>query len=164
MILSIRKTKPDDLPEVMQVYETARCFMKQTGNPSQWGDSYPSTEVIKRDIENGRSFVCLNESDGIVAVFYFQMEEADPTYLKIVDGDWLNDEKYGVIHRIASSGKEKGVMNAVIQFCFNKINNIRIDTHRDNEVMQKILKKLDFQYCGIIFLENGDERLAYQKM
>ena len=154
----------DDLSEVMQIYETARRFMKETGNPDQWGEIYPSTEVVEDDIKNKRSYVCLNESGEIAAVFYFQMEEADSTYLKIFDGEWINDEKYGVIHRIASSGKERGVMSSVIQFCYHKVNNIRIDTHRDNEVMQKILKNLGFQYCGIIYLEDGAERLAYQKV
>ena len=40
---------------------------------------------------------------------------------------------------------------------------IRIDTHRDNKIMQHNLLKYGFTYCGIIYLANGDERLAYQK-
>ena len=40
----------------------------------------------------------------------------------------------------------------------------RQDTHRDNHILQHILKKHGFQYCGIIYLLNGDERLAFQKL
>ena len=41
--------------------------------------------------------------------------------------------------------------------------NIRIDTHRDNRIMQHVLEKFGFTYCGIIYLLSGDERLAFQK-
>ncbi len=40
--------------------------------------------------------------------------------------------------------------------------NIRIDTHLDNRIMQHVIKKYGFTYCGIIYLASGDERLAYQ--
>jgi RimJ/RimL family protein N-acetyltransferase len=55
-------------------------------------------------------------------------------------------------------------MEAVLEFCFSKTDNIRIDTHDDNKTMQHILLKNGFTYCGIIYLKNGDERLAYQKV
>ncbi len=164
MIQSIRHTRNEELQAVMQIYVTARHFMRQSGNPNQWGDNYPSIKEVEDDIRLGRSYVCINNKEEVVAVFFFQKEEPDPTYHRIEGGAWLNDEPYGVIHRIASSGRERGVMQAVIDWCFKQINNLRIDTHRDNQVMQQILNKLDFQYCGIIYLENGDERLAYQKV
>lgn len=164
MIQSIRHTRTEELQTVMQVYAAARHFMRQSGNPDQWGDNYPSSQEIKADIAASRSYVCLNEEEEIVAVFFFQQKEPDPTYHHIEGGAWLNDAPYGVIHRIASSGRERGVMQAVVTWCFNQINNLRIDTHRDNQVMQRALKKLNFQYCGIIYLQNGDERLAYQKI
>ena len=86
----------------------------------------------------------------------------DPTYRHIYDGAWLNDEPYGVIHRMATSGKQKGVSEACINWCFQRCGNIRVDTHRDNKVMQHILTKHGFQRCGIIYVKNGTERIAYQ--
>jgi len=65
--------------------------------------------------------------------------------------------------RLASSGKEKGVAKACFEWCFSQCPNIRVDTHQDNVVMQRILEKLGFTYCGIIFVTNGTPRLAYQK-
>lgn len=162
MNTQIRPSIYSDLPHLMQIYETARRFMQQTGNAGQWVDGYPKKELLIDDIKQGHSYVCLNENNEITGTFYFIVGE-EPTYLKIYEGSWLNDEPYGVIHRIASSGKEKGIAEICINWCLEKCKNLRIDTHRDNKVMQNILQKLEFTYCGIIYLDNGDERLAYQK-
>ncbi len=158
----IRPTTLEDLPQLIQIYDIARRFMQQIGNAGQWTKGYPRKELLISDIEQRRSYVCTTPDGEILATFcYFIGEE--PTYLNIYNGAWLNDAPYGVIHRIASSGKQKGVGEACINWCLEQSQNIRIDTHRDNKVMQHILKKLQFTYCGIIYLENGDERLAYQK-
>ena len=69
-----------------------------------------------------------------------------------------------VIHRLASTEHSKGVANACLQWCYEQIPNLRADTHRDNHILQYILKKHGFKYCGIILLANGDERLAFQKV
>ena len=84
----------------------------------------------------------------------------DDTY-NYIEGAWLNNEEYGVIHRIASSGIKKGVFTEVYNFVTNKINNIRIDTHQDNIVMQNVLGKHGFIKCGTIYLKNGSPRLAF---
>ncbi|HHV84340.1 MAG TPA: GNAT family N-acetyltransferase [Petrimonas sp.] len=160
--MRIRPARHADLPRLMQIYETARRFMQQTGNAGQWVDGYPKEELIVHDIEQGHSYVCLDENNGITGTFYYIFGE-EPTYLNIYEGSWLNDEPYGVIHRIASSGKQKGVAETCIRWCLEECKNIRIDTHRDNKVMQNILQKLGFTRCGIIYLENGAERLAYQR-
>ena len=70
---------------------------------------------------------------------------------------------YHVIHRIASVPNVHGVFKSIMDFCFSKERNIRIDTHRDNLIMQHNILKHGFTYCGIIYLASGDERLAYQK-
>lgn len=158
----IRPTTLEDLPQLMQIYDTARRFMQQIGNAGQWTEGYPRKELLISDIEQRRSYVFTTPDGEILATFcYFIGEE--PTYLNIYNGAWLNDNPYGVIHRIASSGKQKGVAETCINWCLEKSSNIRIDTHRDNKVMQHILQKLQFTYCGIIYLESGDDRWAYQK-
>lgn len=47
MKMNIRKTKPEDLAEVMEIYAEARAFMARTGNPTQWGDGYPQEKLIR---------------------------------------------------------------------------------------------------------------------
>ena len=163
MPTSIRLTTYSDIPLVMEIYTTAREFMHRTGNKDQWVNGYPSQKLIEEDIDAGHSFVVENNSGKIIGVFSFIIGK-DSTYTKIYDGEWLNSDEYGTIHRIASSGIEKGVAEACFRWSFTQMPNIRVDTHRDNKVMQSILAKLDFKYCGIIYLLDGAERLAYQKV
>lgn len=145
----------------MKIYEHARKFMKANGNPDQWGEEYPDISLIQTDIENGNSFVA-TEGDEVVGTFYFVVGE-DPTYVEIFNGKWLDNEPYGVVHRIASAEGCRGFATFCLNWCFEQYKNVRIDTHRNNIPMQNLLKKIDFVQCGIIYLENGDERIAYQK-
>ena len=88
----------------------------------------------------------------------------EPTYATIYDGKWVDDTRqYHVVHRIASMPDAHGVFKSIMDFGFKQECNIRIDTHRDNHIMQHVIMKYGFTYCGIIFLLNGDERLAYQR-
>ena len=136
--------------------------MAEHGNPTQWGNNKPSKQQIKKDILAGKSYVCvLNEQ--LVAVFYFA-EEEDPTYRKIYNGEWLNNKPYGVVHRIASSGMVKGVGTFCLEWAMKNTENLRIDTHKDNIVMQNMLKKCGFVHCGTIYLENGEPRMAFHKI
>ena len=157
----IAKATLSQLPQIMAVYAHARQFMAQNGNPDQWGTAYPSEAMIRQDILSGKCYANL-EDDHIRAVFYFAVE-ADPTY-GYIEGAWLNDAPYGVIHRIAVGESGKGVAAECFAFASERCKNIRIDTHEKNIPMQRCLAKNGFTRCGIIYLENGDPRIAYQKV
>ena len=159
--MHIRKTKLEELDIVMDIYAYARKFMAKTGNPTQWGNHKPARERIEQDVLEGTHYVC-EENGEIVAAFFYD-EKPDPTYTVIYDGEWPNSAPYGVVHRIASSGKIKGAGSFCLQWAFAQCGNLRIDTHEDNKVMQHTLLKNGFQYCGIIHLVDGEPRLAYQK-
>ena len=147
----------------MEIYAIARDYMKKTNNPNQWKDSWPPFDLIKNDIENKISYV-IEEDEHIYGVFAFFIGH-DNTYDIIVDGNWLDsDSPYGVIHRIASSQERRGILPEALRFVESKINNIKIDTHHDNKVMQHILEKNGYQKCGIIYTHDGSERIAYQKI
>lgn len=160
--MEIRKTILDDLDEVMTIYQKARQFMREHDNPTQWSGGWPAREQIEKDIAQGRSYVCINNGK-IAGVMCFLIGN-DPTYAVIENGEWLNDDTYAVVHRIASSGEFKGTGSFMMRWAFDNSGNVRVDTHEDNYVMQNMLKKLGYTYCGIIHLENGDPRLAYQKI
>lgn len=161
--MKVRKTTTEDIKTLMMLYENARCFMAQTGNPTQWGTGNPPQSRIDQDIREQKSYVCTDDTDNILGVFYFAVEE-EPTYACIYDGAWASSEQYGVVHRIASSGKQKGVGQFCLNWAYEQIPNIRIDTHKNNKIMQALLHKLGFTYCGIIHLANQEERLAFQKI
>ncbi|MCC8115104.1 MAG: N-acetyltransferase [Bacteroidales bacterium] len=151
----------EDLEAVMRILKEGKEKMRESGNLSQWSGGYPSSAIIEEDIRRGQSFVV--EEDGrIVAAFAFIMGE-DPTYKRIEDGKWLNDEPYGTIHRIASAKGARGIMRKVLEWAFAKTENVRIDTHADNALMLHILVREGFAYCGIIYVSDGTPRKAYQK-
>lgn len=158
--MTIRNATLDDIPRMREIFAIARRFMAATGNPNQWADTYPSLEQLQDDINSGDSYVCL-EADRVVATFVLRGGD-DPTYDVIYQGSWKNDNPYATIHRIASSGEVKGIFTHALKFALLHYSTIRIDTHRDNKVMQKAILKAGFIYCGIIHCWNGDERLAYQ--
>lgn len=154
----------EELDALMGIFEQGKRIMRRDGNMKQWTGNYPSAEMIAKEIERGNSYVCLNETGEIIGTFAFIIGK-DPTYAHIYNGEWLDDSRpYGVIHRLASTESCKGVAKACIEWCFNQIPNLRADTHRDNRILQHIFQKHGFGYCGIIYLMNGDERLAYQKV
>ena len=159
--MEIRKTKPEELNALLDLYAQARSFMAEHGNASQWGDTYPEKWLVKADIESGNSYVC-EENGHIAATFYFS-QEPDPCYNRIEDGQWLNGKPYGVVHRITSDGRIKGAASFCLAWALEQCGNVRIDTHRDNDVMQNLLKKNGVVYCGIVYMEDGSERMAYQK-
>ncbi len=159
--MRIRHTTWQDLPELEIIYERARQFMKETGNPNQWKDCRPNPSLIEEDIRVGQSYVLEDEGE-ILGVFALIFGE-DPTYGIIEDGRWLNSRPYAAIHRIASAGKAHGFFKALMDFCQNKASNLRIDTHPDNKIMQHLIAKNGFTYCGIIYTDDGTKRLAYQK-
>ena len=97
-----------------------------------------------------------------VIAYFALLSSPEPTYTHI-DGAWLNEGPYGVIHRMASYPDVHGIFSAVIDFAAVRYPHIRIDTHRDNRIMQHLIAKHGFTYCGIIWLEDGTERLAYER-
>lgn len=159
--MTIRDTTPADYGRIQEIYACAREQMRRAGNPGQWGDSRPSGETLLKDIRQRQSHV-MEEQGQICGVFTFIIGEA-PTYRIIEQGQWLDDAPYGTIHRIAGNGAGKGIFRECLSYCLAQIPNIRIDTHRDNAVMRHLLEKHGFVKCGIIYVEDGSPRIAYQR-
>lgn len=160
----IRHARESDYERILEIYEIARQFMRETGNPNQWNTKWPPTDLIAEDIRIGRNYVC--EVDGKVeAVFvYLQGVNIDPTYDVIEGGSWADDSEYGVIHRIASSGNVKGLGSLCIDWAYEQCGHLRIDTHEDNAVMRNLLEKKGFEARGIIYVhEDRFPRIAYEK-
>ncbi len=165
--MRIRKTTEEDVNRIMQIYAYARDFMVRTGNPNQWGPTnWPPKALIHNDIKDGHSYVCVNDEDNVIATFfYIQGKDIEPTYREISDGAWLEDSSYGVVHRLAGDGSEKGIGAFCLNWAFAQCRHLRVDTHTDNQVMQKLLGKLGFKKCGIIYVVEDDyPRYAYEKL
>ena len=161
--MNIRLAQIDDLNKILTIYESARKFMHEVGNPNQWGATNPPQARTLEDIATQKLHI-VTENEEILGVFFFDIAD-DLTYAKIYDGQWLNDKPYGVIHRIAVSdaARGRGIAGFCFDYAFSKCKNLKIDTHTDNIPMQKALAKHGFIKCGTIFLANGDTRIAFQK-
>lgn len=164
--MEIRKSTEQDIPRMMEIYARARAFMAAHGNPNQWGPTgWPPEPLIRQDIAQGHSYVCVHEGRVVGTFFFISGEDIEPCYRDITDGAWLDDSPYGVVHRIASDGSVKGVGAFCIGWAYDQCGHIRIDTHGDNKVMQNLVKKLGFVHCGTIYVEEDNyPRLAFEKI
>lgn len=164
--MEIKKAGLADLDNIMPIYARARAYMAQNGNPGQWVGGYPAREDIAGDIEAGNCYICTDQGR-IHAVFALIFGE-DPTYNTIEEGAWLKDEPYAVIHRMASAGSLPGMAKQCFAWSERLAGSrgcgLRIDTHADNKIMQHVVEDFGFQRCGIIRLQDGSPRIAYQKL
>lgn len=175
----VRKAKYQDIPRLMEIFRAARQIMRESGNLNQWGDDYPSEEIVRSDIDNGTSMVMCDKHDGrIIATMAF-IPGPDPTYAELFSEEdlsktrsWPYDGPYHVIHRIAVCEPGHGAAVKMLDWAFTRLCednptsgtvSIRIDTHKDNVIMHHILGSYGFTRCGIIYLANGNPRTAYQK-
>ena len=157
--MKIRSASHEDFEQILNIYARARAFMREHGNPDQWGDVYPSRELILSDLNEGRLHLVIDGENVIAGVFSLFLD-GDPDY-DVIDGEWLNDEPYIAIHRIASAGTHKGIFSCIFDYCRAISNNIKIDTHTQNTVMQAILTKHGFERCGYITIE-GMKFITFQ--
>ena len=126
-------------------------YRNATSDPAALAD-------VERDLAQGSLFVCANNQQVLAA--FFCTSGPDPTY-EHIDGAWLNDEPYVVVHRIAAR-EGSGAGRRCIAWACGQSNNVRIDTHEDNAPMRHVLTSLGFVECGVIICDNGTPRVAYQ--
>ena len=160
--VTIRKSTDADIDVIMDIYDSARRYMRAAGNTVQWTDGYPSRGVVSKDIASGNSYVGTDGSGEIVMVFSFILGD-EPTYKRIYDGAWPDDCPYGTVHRLASTGKVGGMLRLCIDFCFTLTGRVRLDTHADNAPMLAAVGRLGFTRCGVIYVEDGTPRIAFAK-
>lgn len=190
--MRIRPATPHDLDALEHVYDSARAYMRQTGNLTQWTHGEPSRAELTDALAHGMLFVGVaDEQDGATRseaeaastsptsaaaqadeqdlphCAFVLLRTEEPTYRRIYDGSWLNDEPYYTLHRVASDGQLRGVVSAATAFAAAQartagVLNLRIDTHADNHPMQRALERAGFTRCGTIRIADGSPRIAFQ--
>ena len=158
--MQIRRAKTGDLDRLMDLYAAARTFMAEHGNPNQWWGGYPTRDMLENDIVLQQLYVC-EEAGHIYAAFVLALGD-DPTYA-VIEGAWKDSRPYGTLHRIASSGEKRGMTDEIVAWAFGQIANLRADTHELNKPMQHAFERNGFERCGIIYVDDGTPRIAYQK-
>lgn len=159
--MNIRHAQLHEIDAIMAIFGEAKAYMYRVGNTSQWGDDYPPRQLIADEISSGHFYVVEHEGES-VAVFSFDVA-VEPTYAVVEDGAWQYDEPYGVVHRLASNGRVKGIADCCFAWCKSQHHYLRVDTHRDNATMLQAIERQGFVRSGIITLSrNGDKRIAYE--
>lgn len=168
--MKIQLTTLKEVPIILEIIEDAKTYLASQ-NIDQWQNGYPDAAQIENDILNGESFVVINDENQVMATSMFSTNK-EPTY-KIIEGNWIinEDEIYGVIHRMAikKEFRKFGLATLLfnefhLQLVEKNIKSLKIDTHEDNLGMQSLIKKLGYTYCGIIYTNYGDKRLAFEKV
>ncbi len=157
----IRLAQKSEIQDILKIYSVAKKFMRENGNPTQWNGSYPDKETLLGDIDKKHLFVCEEADSGELYGCFALIGGDDPTYAYI-EGKWKSAAPYAAIHRIASNGTKKGVFCECVRYARTKYDHLRVDTHEDNIPMQRAILKNGFEYTGIIYLENGSPRMAYE--
>ncbi|MDA9234255.1 GNAT family N-acetyltransferase [Polaribacter sp.] len=138
----------------------------------QWQNGYPNAAQVEQDILKGESYVVLSEENQVIATSMFTTNK-EPTYQIIEEGTWKVDESknYGVMHRMAikKEYRKQGLATLLFdefhqQLKSKNIESLKIDTHEENLGMQALIKKIGYQYCGIIYTNYGAKRLAFEKV
>lgn len=163
--LSLRKANLSEIPQIWQILQDA-IEQRRLDGSSQWQDGYPNELSIKSDIENGYGYVFI-EDESILAYAAIIFDK-EPAYENI-EGEWLTDGDYTVVHRVAVSklAKGKGIATKLFESIEglsveNNIYSIKVDTNFDNTPMLKILDRLKYTYCGEVYFR-GSARKAFEK-
>ena len=155
----IRHATKNDLDILDEIYENARHFMATHGNPNQWINGHPNRNDLEVDLAKNQLYVI--EIDHEIQASFVFFEHDDPPY-NYIEGSWLNDDEYVVVHKVATRNLMRGMGTKIMDYAKSKNKDVRIDTHKDNIYMQNVLRKNGFKQTGTIYLENGSPRIAFQ--
>ncbi|WP_277110621.1 GNAT family N-acetyltransferase [Chryseobacterium taklimakanense] len=164
--IKFRKATQDDADKIWKILRQAIDRRRRDGS-LQWQNGYPNPETVNSDIEKQIGFV-LTESDRVVAYCAVLLND-EPAYENI-EGKWLSDGDFNVVHRVAVSDEVAGkgyateIFRRIEDFSRqNGIFSVKVDTNFDNAAMLHILKKLGYTYCGEVYLSGG-VRKAFEKL
>ena len=169
-VFDARRMEASDSVAVLEIIEAGKELLKRRGI-NQWQDGYPAKADVLRDVESGSGWVFTNK-DAIAGVISVVRGE-EPTYARIDGGEWLtsNEDAYVTIHRVAVHEEwlGSGLSAEMVDFAedisrgYGAVS-LRIDTHERNASVIRLLHSRGFSERGIIYMENGAERVAFEKL
>lgn len=159
--LYVRPTAEGDEAAVMAMYDHSRSLMRASGNTTQWV-GYPTLQQLHADMQSHSSYV-LTDAEGVAVGTFAMVAGDEPTYALIEQGRWLDSRTpYATIHRVACAPAQHGIAAQALAFAKSRHPHLRIDTHQSNSAMLHIVEREGFVYCGIVYMADGTERLAYE--
>lgn len=166
MNFTFRKATESDIPSIWEILQQAIGRRKADGS-NQWQDGYPNLGIVQNDIKNGFGFVL--EQDSIIAGYCVVMMNDEPAY-DAIEGQWLTNQDFVVVHRVAISneflgkGLAKWMLNKIEELALQmEIYSIKMDTNFDNKPMLHLMNQLGYVYCGEVYFR-GSPRKAFEKV
>ena len=86
--MDFRKATKKDIDTIMQIISDARARIGKLGI-DQWQYGYPTRDIVKEDIELERFYV--GEEEGNILSVFVIVEDGEPTYEVIYNGEWLTE-------------------------------------------------------------------------
>ena len=170
--LSFRPANEADMGDILRIVGDARASLKKHG-VDQWQGPYPDERAFLFDMERGECFVVCHGEE--VAGFFTLSTREEKCYGEITDGKWTADMPYCVLHRAAvAAGYRGGELAEYMMKCVEKqaetygLRCIRVDTHKKNKAMQRLLRGSGYRYRGNVqvLVEPGHDsaRQAFEKL
>jgi len=164
--MTLRLASKLEIDIIWSILQEAIEQRKKDGS-DQWQNGYPNEQTVANDINNEVGYVLVKED--LIVAYAAIIFGIEPAYNDI-KGNWLSNDAYAAVHRVATAGDFKGkgiatqLFSRIEDLCVSKnVFSIKVDTNFDNVPMLKILKKLNYTYCGEIFF-SGAARMAYEKL
>ncbi len=161
-----RQAEIADLERIWEIILQAKAQMKRLGS-TQWDESYPTTDIIREDIETGEGYVLCK--DGQVIAYGVASFNGEPVYLQIEEL-WEDNGTYLIVHRlaVADEAKHQGVakqfmLAAEAMSRERGIFHARIDTKYDNNYMLRLIDSLHYKYIGEVYYRGINARKAFEK-
>lgn len=161
----LRKAVANEAPIIWEILAAAIERRKADGS-DQWQDGYPNEGVVADDLNRQYGYV-LVEGKSIIGYCALILND-EPTY-KTIKGQWLSNEDFMVIHRIAIAPDHlgKGLVQTMFTYIEElakeqHIHSLRADTNFDNAAMLHLLQKMGYHYCGEVMMR-GRKRKAFEK-
>src|SRR5690606_12642880 len=112
-------------------------------------------------------YVLISKND--ILAYMAVIFDGEPAY-EALEGEWLSNEKYVVVHRVAvaqdikTKGAATHLMKELEKLAMERdVYSVKVDTNFDNKAMLRILEKLNYQYCGKVYFRGG-ARMAFEKL
>ena len=166
----LRPATMEEIPVIWEIILQAKAQMYREGK-HQWDENYPTVPILENDVRRGWGYVLVpSDDDSDIIAYGAVVFDGEPAYKGLWDGQWLSEQPYVVLHRLAVADrwKRQGMavryMQAVCDLALSRgIRSFKVDTNYDNFYMQRVFSRLGFTYCGRIRYDAG-ERMAYEKL
>ncbi len=164
--MKFEKATEKDIAGVWEILKEAKRYLAEQGI-DQWQRGGPTRNEVENCVKEGTQFL-VREGGAIAGVC--TVVEGDSDYLRI-DGAWRAEGKYFAVHRVAVARafRGSGVPARIYEEAEKMAKaagcvSLRADTHQDNARMRATFVKNGFRYCGRVFVEGGEERLAFDRL